>query len=166
MPSQELLNRFVRYLSVYREGVKVKERLGGGTDGEVWQTSADTAVKVFYAERGYYNERFSYERLAEFDVTQKLGQFWVPKMHFFNDELLVVEMDIMHHAPYVIDFGKVTLDRGPEYPEDTLRENEEAGLEQFEHNWPAVKTLLRDLESFLIFYLDPRRGNIVFPDMP
>jgi hypothetical protein len=132
----------------------------------VWRTSIDTAVKVFKHDRGYCNERDSYLRLAEFGVTERLGAFAVARMLGWNDRLMVVEMDMMHKPPYIIDFAKVMFNRGPEFSEEVLRDNEERGQFQFEHNWPAVKQLLADLESFLIFYLDPRPGNITFPDMP
>jgi hypothetical protein len=75
-------------------------------------------------------------------------------------------MDLMQRPPYVIDFAKVRLDRPPDFPDDVVRENNRRGRELFDHNWPAVQRLMEDLESFQIYYLDPKRGNITFPDMP
>jgi hypothetical protein len=75
-------------------------------------------------------------------------------------------MDLMQHPPYRIDFAKVRIDRPPEFSEEVLRDEEQQGIAQFEHNGPAVKSLLAALESYQIYYLDPRRGNIAFPDMP
>jgi hypothetical protein len=154
------------YLRISASHVTIQGHLGGGTDGEVWKTSRDTAIKVFHEVRGYANERDSYLRLAEYGVTERINGFWVPKMVGHNDDLMVVEMDLMHNPPYIIDFAKVRIDRPPDFPEDVLREQDQRGQERFEHNWPAVKSLLAALESFMIYYLDPQRGNITFPDMP
>ncbi len=80
-----------------------------------------------------------------------------------DDDLMVVEMDFMQKAPYIIDFAKVKIDRPPNFPEDVLRQNEIDGKEQFGRNWPRVKALMAELESYQIYYLDPKPHNIVFP---
>jgi hypothetical protein len=157
------LDRARRYLSLIDERMKLQDFLGDGTDGAVWATSRDSAVKVFDHERGYFNERDTYQRLAKFDVTEKLGDFWIAKMIGCSDDLMVVEMDLMQNPPYIIDFAKVRLDRPPEFSESTLEDSEEQGRELFGNNWRAVKRLLADLESFQIYYLDPKPHNIVFP---
>ncbi len=156
------LDRVTQYLSQPSEPVKLKEFLGDGTDGAVWSTTRKTAVKAHKYERGYCNERDTYLRLAEFDVEQLEG-FHVPKLRGYDDELLVVEMDLMQTPPYVIDFAKVRLNNSPEFSEETLADLEEQGRELFDDNWPAAKMVMAALESFLIFYLDPKPYNIVFP---
>jgi hypothetical protein len=78
----------------------------------------------------------------------------------WDDDLMVVEMDLMIEAPYIIDFAKVRFG-SPEFPEMTQADAEEQGREDFEDDWPVVKLLLRDLESVQIYYLDPRPWNIV-----
>lgn len=155
-----------RHLILAGRGVKIKKYLGGGTDGHVWQTSEDSAVKVFYYDFGYFNERDSYQRLAEFGVTQEIEGFQVPSLLSHDNDLMVVEMDLMVRPPYIIDFAKVRLNSSPDFSEDVLRDHDKQGRERFEHNWPAVQSLMRALESMLIYYLDPQRGNITFPDMP
>ena len=77
---------------------------------------------------------------------------------------MVVEMDLMRHPPYIIDFAKVMIDRPPDFSPETLRDIEEQGRELFEQNWPTVKLLMAALESYQIYYLDPKPYNIVFPD--
>ena len=166
MPTPEFRERAVQYLSLSIDDEQINEYLGGGTDGDVWKTTRDTAVKVFRSDHGYFNERDTYQRLAEFGVTQQICGFWIPKMLGWNDELMVIEMDLMHTPPYIIDFAKVRIDRPPEFSEDVLNYAEERGRTLFEHNWPSVKLLLNELESYQIYYLDPKRGNITFPDMP
>ncbi|MGC4004838.1 MAG: hypothetical protein QM811_17665 [Pirellulales bacterium] len=152
-------------MSLRSGNLKIKGHLGAGTDGEVWKTDRRTAIKVFGYEQGYYNERDAYQRLADFGVTNELDGFWLPKMIDYDDELLVIEMDVLQEPPYIIDFAKVRIDRPPEFSEEIVRDNEARCREEFEHNWPKVKSLLLALESFQIYYLDARRGNITFPDM-
>ena len=53
----------------------------------------------------------------------------------YNDELMIVEMDLMHTTPYVIDFGKVKIDRPPDFPETVLEYQEREGQERFGENW-------------------------------
>lgn len=151
-----------RYLSLIGKGVKLKDFLGQGTDGAVWATNRDTAIKVFARERGYINERDTYERLAEFGVTEKLDGSWVATMTGYDDDLMVVEMDLMNDPPYIIDFAKVRLNSSPDFSEQTLEDREIQGKMLFEGNWPAVKSLMAALESFQIYYLDPKPHNIVF----
>lgn len=160
------LDRVRQYLNVHSAGVQIKGFLGDGTDGTVWATARGTAVKVFKAERGYFNERDSYQRLAEYGVTEQLEGFWVAEMHGWDDRILAIEMDLMQQPPYVIDFAKVRIDRPPDFSPETLRDAEEMGRELFEDNWPVVTTLMAALESFQIYYLDPKPQNIVFPQKP
>lgn len=162
MKNQDLEDRVRQYLSLIGKGVKLKEFLGDGTDGAVWATENDTAIKVFNYDFGYFNERDAYLRLADFGVTEKIDGFWIPKMIHCDDELMVVEMDLMQHPPYIIDFAKVKIDRPPDFSDETLADCERLGRERFEHNWPAVKSLLSALESYQIYYLDPQPNNIVF----
>lgn len=155
-----------RYLTARLGDVNLKRYLGGGTDGCVWETSQGTAVKALAREAGYYNERDTYLRLKEWGLTEQIDGFWVPSLVDYDDELWIVEMDMVQQPPYIIDFAKVRLDRPPDFSDDVLEDAERRGEEQFEHNWPKVKSLLATLESYQIYYLDARPGNITFQDMP
>jgi hypothetical protein len=168
MPSFDLwkMKRAEQYVSLTGSQVKIKRYLGGGTDGDVWESNRDTAIKVFGYAKGYCNERDTYQRLKEFGVTQKIDGFWIPQMVGYDDDLMVVEMDIVQQPPYIIDFAKVKLNNSPEFSLEVLRDRDIQGQENFGHRWPEVLSLMDTLESFLIFYLDPRPGNITFPDMP
>ncbi len=158
--------RIARYLSLVAPDVKISKHLGGGSDGDVWKTTRDTAVKVYKHDVTYFNERDTYARLASWGITETIDGFWVPKMQSYDDDLRVVEMDIVHQPPYIIDFAKVMLDRSPEFSDDVLSHRDSEGRENFRHNWPKVLSLLATLESYQIYYLDPKPGNIAFPDMP
>ena len=129
----------------------------------VWATHSDTAIKAFERETGYLNERDSYQRLTEFNVTEKICGFGIPKMIDSSDELMVIEMDFMQNPPYIIDFAKVRINFPPDFSEEVIHDDEEKGRENFGVNWPKVKSLLAALESFQIYYLDPSPSNIVFP---
>lgn len=154
--------RIARYLSLQDDPVKINGRLGEGTDGAVWATDRDTAIKVFKTETGYWNEKDTYVRLAEYGHTDTIGEFWVPEMQGCDDELMIVEMDIMHRAPFVIDFAKVRLNSSPDFSEITTQEIEEQGQYLFDDNWPRAKYLIHMLETYQIYYLDPKPWNIVF----
>jgi hypothetical protein len=156
------LDRVCQFLTLRYGRANIKQKLGYGTDGTVWATENDTAVKVFHHERGYFNERDTYLRLRDWGIGNKLGRFWIPTMIAHDDALCIVEMDMMQATPYIIDFAKVRLDRPPDFSEQTLRDSERRGRDLFDENWPAVKMLLADLESFQIYYVDPTPYNIVF----
>ena len=143
----------------------VKRYLGGGTDGDVWESSTRTAIKVLKSERGYWNEHDSYRRLQDYGITEKLGEFWVPRLIDCNDELRIIEIEMMHQSPYVIDFAKVRIDPPPDFSPEIEEYTENEGQKNFRHNWPRVKCLLDDLASFGLYYLDAKPGNITFPDM-
>lgn len=153
--------RAERYVELCGTPVRLTRYLGEGTDGVVVETSRATAVKALKHLRVYYNERDTYLRLMEFQDTERIGEFRVPRLRGYDDELWVVEMDIMHAPPYVIDFGKVRLNFPPDFSDEVLADLAEQGRELFGANWPRVVRLLRDLESYQIYYLDPKPGNIV-----
>lgn len=160
---KDLSDRCEQYLRLSADGAKIKALLGYGTDGAVWSSTRGSAIKVFERDRGYYNERDSYLRLAEYGFTDQIAGFAVPAMIHFDNDLMVVEMDIMQSPPFIIDFAKVRIDRPPEFSEETLADSEDQGLSLFGEKWPLVKHLMDVLESIQIYYLDPKPHNIVFP---
>jgi hypothetical protein len=156
--------RAEQYVSLYLTGEKLKSSLGNGTDGAVWSTTNNVALKAFHKERLYLKERNAYERLAECDVVDHIEGFSVPEMLRYDDDLLVVEMDLMEEPPYIIDFAKVRIDFPPDFSEETMADSEVRGLERFGPNWSKVKDLMSALEDCGIYYLDPSPYNIVFPE--
>jgi hypothetical protein len=74
---------------------------------------------------------------------------------------MIVEMDLMQRPPFIIDFAKVKPNSSPDFADDILEAQELKGLEEFGDDWRKVKAVMEALESFLIFYLDPRPHNIV-----
>jgi hypothetical protein len=104
--------------------------LGAGIDGRVWPSDRDTAAKTFERQHNYLLERECYQRLQVAGVTDLRG-FAVPELVDFDDNLLIIEMMIVS-PPFLLDFGKVHLDRRPEFSAETLAEWRESMQELFE----------------------------------
>ena len=164
MDKTQLEANAVKYAELCGFSLDLARPLGDGTDGIVWKSSIGTAVKALDRPHGYFNERDAYLRLAEWGVTERIAGFWIPSLINYNDDLLIIEMDVMTDPPYILDFAKVRIDRPLDFPEDTIREHERQCQEWFQENWPEVCELLATLEGYGIYYLDPRPGNIVFRD--
>jgi hypothetical protein len=164
MINPDLITRAQQYAELSSIALDWERPLGHGTDGAVWKSNVDTAVKVLLRERGYYNERDAYLRLQDFGITKQIEGFWIPELVGYCDELCTIEMDFITKAPYILDFAKVRIDRPPGFSEEILQDLNKKGLELFQHHWPKVKCLMASLESIGIYYLDPQLDNIKFPD--
>jgi len=157
----ELLRRAEAYAK--SNGIRVlrKEKLGHGSDGAVWRTNRPSAVKALDSMAKYQNEVECYKRLAA-DKVQVICGFHVPLMEAFDDELMVIEMSIVT-PPYLLDFGKVWIDRPPPYFfDEQLMENAALDAQElFGSAWPDVEVVLYHLRNkYGIYYVDPRPGNI------
>jgi len=147
-----------------RNGIEIDldRRIGFGSDGEVWETNRNTAVKALGKKLNYTTERICYTRLKAAGVSEISG-FSVPVLFGFDDELQVIEIEIVT-PPFILDFGKVWLDNPPDYSpeamEDSLREIEE----RFGENFPKVRSLLAALKFHGIYYMDAKPGNIAFAE--
>ncbi|MCC6491993.1 MAG: hypothetical protein IT424_03120 [Pirellulales bacterium] len=124
MDASELEARAVKYGELWVLELNLATPLGSGTDGAVWSSSANTAIKALYREKSYFNGRDAYVRLAEFGITKQIDGFWIPGIIDYSDKLLVIEMDMPVNPPYILDFAKVRIDRPPEFPVETQREHE------------------------------------------
>lgn len=165
MMNPDLHARAQQYAELSKIALDWDRPLGHGTDGAVWKSTLDTAVKVLERERGYYNERDAYLRLREFGLTEQIDGFWVPQMIDCSDKLWTIEMDLITKSPYILDFAKVRIDRPPDFSEETLAYYDKQNQELFQHHWPDVRRLLASLESIGIYYLDPQLDNIKLPDL-
>lgn len=144
-----------RSISVARE-----LRLGYGSDGTVWKSSTNSAVKAVSLDKNFRDERDSYLRLRDAGVTQ-IGVFAVPTLIDHDDSLRVVEMEIVR-PPYLLDFGKVYLDQQPPYWDDEhlMSEVHDEWRQLFDQRWPDVEFALGRLRQLGIFYADPKPANI------
>ncbi|QDT55130.1 hypothetical protein Pan44_31720 [Caulifigura coniformis] len=134
------------------------ERLGYGWEGAVYRTQANTAIKVFKSEQHYARERDVYLRLRACRVSEVLG-FGVPRLVDFDDLLRAVEMEIVA-PPFVLDFAGAKLDVPSEFPAEVLEEWERDKEDQFEDDWPLVKSVMAEFERFGVFLGDVHPGNI------
>jgi hypothetical protein len=141
-------------------GIEIVSQLGYGTDGTVFETDRESAVKVVERERNYLHELQCYQRLKAKKIS-KLRGFSIPRLLGHDDPLMVIEMTIVT-PPYLIDFGKVYIDKRPD--PSWRRDFEIEGRDMFEGRWPEVRRLLGALEVHGIYYLDPKPGNIRFGD--
>ncbi|HEX4146900.1 MAG TPA: hypothetical protein VHY91_25610 [Pirellulales bacterium] len=76
---------------------------------------------------------------------------------------MAIEIGIVE-PPYILDFGKVSLDVAPDFEDSTI-EQEDATHEELygAERWQTVVQLLEILKwRFGIYYLDPKPGNIMF----
>jgi hypothetical protein len=87
----------------------IVEVLGAGTDGIIFSTSRDSAIKVYRRSDLFQQELAAYQRLADKRVHQICGHF-VPILLDFDSHLLVLEMTTVR-PPFVLDFGKALVDR-------------------------------------------------------
>lgn len=166
MPESDLEERARKYAQLSGIELDFARPLGSGTDGKVWKSNKNTAVKVLERLVGYFNERDSYLRLAQFGWTEKFDGFWLPQLLGYNDDLWTIEMEIVAAKPYLLDFAKVRSDRPPDFSAEVIEAENKQGQELFEHHWPEVRQLLAGLETLGIYYLDPKPANIAFPDLP
>ena len=155
-----LLSRAWQY--AHSKGISVREepRIGYGSDGSVWETSRYSAVKAVVKQKNYQDELECYKRLKNEGIYH-LNGFDIPSLEGFDNELQVIEMTIVQ-PPYLLDFGKVSLDQPPSYWEDPqLRANAyEEWRERFDSRWDDVAGVLSMLQKYGIYYVDPRPGNI------
>lgn len=164
MPSPDLIQRAQQYLALKGPTVEFIGQLGFGEDGAVWETNVRSAVKAFERQRNYEQELACYLRLDECNC-ERLGEFSIPRLIDACDDLLVIEIEIVHR-PFLLDFGKAYLDAPPLYFHDAafMAQFHQQYAELWDDRWPEVQSLLWQLEKMGIYYFDPKPGNILFDD--
>jgi hypothetical protein len=138
MDDRDLLRRAKEYAKYKAIRLDLEERLGWGSDGTVWRTSAGSAVKILALQKNYSDELTAYQRLRAESVDEING-FAIPKLLDSHDGLLAIEMSVVQR-PFLLDFGKIYLDRPPPYWADAqLMQNAHAEWrELFGERWPKV----------------------------
>lgn len=144
-----------------RRNILRQDSPGDGTDGHVWKTSIHSAIKAFYRQENFNCELQCYKRLRQHGVNEIFG-LNVPVLEDYDAELRVIEMTFVQ-APYLLDFGKATVDAPPSHlldPRDARRFEAEWRSE-FGSRFPEVNAVLYVLQSkYGIYYLDPKPANI------
>jgi hypothetical protein len=164
MDPSGLLRRIEQYAA--RNRLVVRERLGLGIDGIVSSAECQpearfSALKAYWQDGPYRRERDVYQRLRDLGIVTIRGSN-VPQLVGFDDELEVLEMTIVA-PPFVLDFAKATLDRGPDFSEEVLADWHTTKAEEFGSRWPEVQAILRSLEAHGIFMNDASPRNIAWP---
>ena len=131
----------ITYAKLCEIEIDLNTPLGHGTDGSVWTSDRRTAVKALSREHNYRLEKACYERFRDAGV-RKIEGFSVPQLRGFSDTLRIIEMRIVT-APYILDFGKVSIDKAPDYDPERLEELDREHEERFgPRYWPKVRDLL------------------------
>jgi hypothetical protein len=159
MKLPELERRAKIYAARKSIEVDFDEPVGDGTDGNVWFTNRNSAIKVLNAEDNYLRERNCYQRLIKHGV-EKIDGLAVPRLVDFDDELFVVEMEVVE-PPYLLDFGKAYLDDSSPFPQEELAAYF-ASLGNFFRvaDLPRVRRVCGILRRYGIEYLDAKPQNI------
>jgi hypothetical protein len=158
----QLESQAIAYAKSRGTAIHFQNPLGFGTDGCVWKTNRNSAVKVFEREANYQRERDCYRRLKSRGI-QRCGRFEIPRLIDCDDVLLVVEMGIVS-PPFLLDFAKAHLDRPPDFSPEVMAEWEAQQVEWFGDRWPQIRSALYTLERIGIYYRDVRPGNILFAE--
>lgn len=147
-----------RRVQVWRKG-----RLGWGSDGTVWPTSRGSAVKACHDLDKFTRELECYRRLAAAGV-REINEFAVPRLIDSDHEWLTIEMSSVT-PPFLLDFGKVSLDRPPaDFYDPLYQANRNAKWRSdFGDRWDDVAVAMYILQKkYGIYYTDPKPGNIDF----
>ena len=155
-----LLERAEQYAQSRQIEIVRKERLGHGSDGSVWKTNRPSALKALYRVEVYQKELECYRRLKEAGI-RTLGGFDIPMLEGCDHQLMVIEMTLVE-PPYLLDFGKVYLDRAPThlYDKELMKRAYIEWRERFGNRWSDVAHVLELLKKYGIHYFDPRPSNI------
>lgn len=133
--------------------------VGNGTDGSVWFTDRNTAIKVLVYEKNYVRERNCYQRFKRLDIAW-IDDLRIPGLIAFDDELRIVEMEVVQ-PPYLLDFGKAYIDEPLPYdPEQVASYFASLGRWFRAEDVPRVRKICRILNGFGIEYLDAKPANI------
>jgi hypothetical protein len=128
---------------------------------ERYALEGQRAIKVFWRDDTFERELAAYLRLRERKVFT-VKDFNVPQLIDFDEELMVIEMQIVT-PPFLLDFGKAYVDFRPEYSEDALACWEEQYRELWgEERWKIVRKLMANLTLVGIYYQEPTPRNIHF----
>jgi hypothetical protein len=158
------LERAKSYADSREISLEEEAPIGYGMDGTIWHTSRQSVIKTFEREKNYQDEVECYRRFLE-RQTESIAGFVLPELVDCDDGLLTLEMSIVQ-PPFLLDFGKVYLDAPPPYWDDAhvMDHWHAEGRENFGKRWSTVLSVIRILEGFGIYYVDPKPGNIMFAD--
>jgi len=142
----------------------IEKQIGGGFDGVVLGTSQRTAIKSLNSYGLYRNERDVYLHLQKKQVNNVHG-FEIPRLIAFDDDLFVIEMTLVS-PPFLLDFAGASLVGRTRFEPEIWEEWQTEKKEQFETEWPRVKTMLYALEGLGVYMNDVHPGNVMCEQPP
>src|SRR5262245_19044746 len=77
-----------------KQKFKLGKFLGGGNDGDVWESDQNTAVKALRRVDNFQTELECYQRLRDRGMTKILG-LAVPRLVDWEQDLMTIEMEIL-----------------------------------------------------------------------
>lgn len=120
----------------------VTQEIGFGTQGIVYQTAHNTAIKVYDLQSGYLREKSVYTRLKARKIDSIRGMS-IPRIVGWNDDLFVFEMSVVS------------------VPCDEVWHEQKA--EEFGEHWEEAQAVIREIEHRAgICLADINSGNIKF----
>lgn len=148
-----------RYLAV-RD--KARRRvLGEGKDGEVYETTDGTAVKLHHSAEVYRRERDAYVRLRDVEMDEVAG-LQVPVLIDYDNDLLILEMTKVD-PPFLLDFASAYLDEPPDWPDEVMAHWHEQLQERFGDRYNDVLDVLAEMENAAGIHLfDVHADNLKF----
>jgi hypothetical protein len=156
---EELVERAKQWVQKYGVEIDFNDHAGDGTDGAVWRTANNTAVKVLLDSCKYDTELRCYQRLKERGI-DKIFDLQIPVIASHDDELLAIEMDIVE-PPFLLDFGKAYIDGSSPYTPEQMAAAERMWSCTFpKKDLKTIRLVLAKLRGLGIEYMDPNPRNI------
>jgi hypothetical protein len=142
-------------------GAFATKQIGSGTEGTVFQTSENTAIKIHIYDHFFQNELAVYQRLKEDHVESVCG-FFVPQLLGFDSRLRAIEMTFVT-PPYILDFGKSKVDFVDDFSDEAWEMWRDGNAQIFGEHWPLVERAVTKLqECWGIHHADLNVNNIQF----
>jgi hypothetical protein len=153
----EILWRRDEYCRIHLVAIETARPRGWGVDAYIWQTTADTILKVHYNQREFRQELAVYQRLAE-TSTDRLQGFEIPS-YFIMTKTCSCWNSRMSGRPSFSTSREQGWTRSqpgliPALPAGTPRSR------LYGERWPEVVRLLDALRHLGIHYTDVHSGNI------
>lgn len=141
--------------------ISVIRSLGCGREGNIYETTHPSAIKVHREKSGYLRERDAYLRLLDRQITQVRG-LRIPTLFDHDEKCQILEMSIVR-PPFLLDFGSAWLDEAPDFSEEVLLQWHDEIRGRFGDRFAEVMSVLTILARTAgIYLLDVHPNNIKF----
>lgn len=144
-------------------GAIILESLGSGTEGNVYRTSNQHAIKIHSAANTFQNELAVYQRLMDHGVRSVCG-LTVPQLIDHDRNLFAIEMTIVN-PPYLLDFGKSRVDSVEDFPDEVWSDWMQGLQDKFGSRFEDALNVFEVLKHrWGVYYLDINPYNLDFGD--